>query len=163
MRGSPRPSKDQILAALEANGGNAKKTALQLGIPRSTLRYMVGRMGQHTRGKVHKGASAEKVSDLAGQWKRVADKGTALALAAMERISPEELKARDVKDLLVGSAVATEKHQLLTGQATQRQENVRISLVGAADLRALSAQMARAALPAGDVVEGAYTETSEVA
>lgn len=157
-----RPDDATIIAALEANGGNAKKTAAQLGIPRSTLRYVVGRMSQNARGKVHKDASPEVVADLAENWRKVAEKGTAIALAAMEHIDPAEMRSRDVKELLIGAAVATEKRELLTGRPTQRTESVRIALVDASALRTLAAQMARPALQAPADVEGEYIEQPPV-
>src|SRR3954464_6482895 len=123
-----KPDREVALNALAANHGNAKKTAKMLGMPLSTLRYWAKRNNAH--GATPSVTLApERVDELAAQWKRVADRSTSLALRAMEHLDPATLKARDVKDLLIGGAVATDKHQLLTGGATSRQESVRIALV----------------------------------
>lgn len=130
----------EAMRVLAANGGNAKKTAAQLDIPRSTIRYWAGRSNSHgfTPSPLQLPAQRDV---LAERWKAVAERGTGLALAALEGIQPADLSARDVKDLLVGSAVATEKHLLLTGHATSRSETVHISLVGANDLRSSARQV----------------------
>lgn len=154
------PDKDIALAALAANHGNAKKTAIQLGMPLSTLRYWAGRSNAHGN-TPSPNLAPEKRGELADNWTRVALRSTAIALEAMEHLDPEKLRAGDVKHLLIGGAVATDKAQLLTGGATSRTESLRIALVGAADLRTLSAQIAHKALPAGEVVEAEYSELAE--
>ena len=153
-----------MLNALAANGGNAKKTAKMLGVPRSTLRYAAGRSNAH--GKTPSPLlSEEKRSELSDKWKAVAEKGTAIALQALEGIEPGDLSMRDVKDLLIGSAVATEKHQLLTGLPTSREGRqvvITFSDPGAKSLRELGerALSGTPALPEPSL-EGAFVEETD--
>lgn len=157
-----RPTDAQVLAALAANGGNAKKTAEILGMPRSTVRYIAGRSNSHGRTPSPLQREDQR-QDLAGKWKAVADKSAALVLQGLDHVKPGELKPRDIKELVISGAVATEKHQLLTGGATQRTEQVKIALVDASALRTLAAHIVRPALPAPEVVEGQYKEQPESA
>lgn len=137
---------EEALRALAANSGNAKKTAKQLGIPRSTLRNWAGRSNAHGMTPSPNMRPAQR-TQLAEKWRKVAEKGTAIALEALDGVDPGALAMRDVKDLLVASAVATEKHLLLTGGATSRTETLSISLVGTADLK----DVARRAIEARSV------------
>ena len=130
MRRQPRPEaapevKAAALALLEANGGNLKRTAQELGMSRSTLRSWAGRMTQRSRAVLHKDTPREVVDELAGKWKRLADRSVDVALQAMEALTPEQIqqiKPKDIRELAVTGAVATEKNQLLTGKPTDRVE-----------------------------------------
>jgi hypothetical protein len=122
------------LAMLEANGGNAKKTAALLGIPRTTLRQWAGRAKSSTaRPKV---VRAELVQDrsaeIATNLENLAAKSIGFADAKMETAS--------YKDLLIGAGIAIEKVQLLRGKATSRSESLRIELVAGGSLQELAAR-----------------------
>ena len=145
-----------IAAALErlaANNGNAKKTARELNISRSTLREWAGRNNAH--GKTPSpNLSDSKRSELAEKWRAIADKGTTIAIQALEGIAPADLKMRDVKDLLVGAAVATEKHQLLIGGPTSRPNTqILVSLVAPGGKTYSSLREASLAVLEGEVRE----------
>lgn len=127
-------TKADVLATLAANNGNAKKTAEVMGIPRSTVREWAGRNNAHGM-TPSPNMREDQRAELGEKWRKVAERGSDLALSVLDGLSPEDLGARDVKDLLISAAVATDKHLLLTGQATSRTETLNIQLVGVADLR----------------------------
>jgi len=128
MRRQPQPEaspevKAAALAALEANGGNAKQTAAQLGMPLTTLRYWAGRMSQTARGKLHKDTPDQEIEELAGKWQKLLRTSVDLAQAAMDNLTEEQkhrLQMKDIRELTVSGAIATEKMQLLRGRPTQQ-------------------------------------------
>ena len=128
MRRQPQPEtppevKAAALALLEANGGNAKQTAEQLGMPLSTLRFWAGRMSQPNRGKLHKDTPEAELEELAGKWQKILKKSTEIVQAAMDALTPEQmqqLKPNQIRELVVTGAIATEKMQLLRGRPTQQ-------------------------------------------
>lgn len=143
------------LAVFRANGGNAKRTASQLGISRTTLRSWVtvagggtwqGSNGQPRKAPAH--VVAKAVGELTQWWLVVALKSVKAADALLSGGLPG--KAQDVRNLLVAGAVATEKHQLLTGGPTVRSEVQRVSLIAPETLRS----------PALSVIEGTKRERS---
>lgn len=125
-------AKARGLAVLRANGGNAKKTARELGVPRSTLRAWAGLRENEGKRAADVPATVvnDAVADLARKWLETAHRAVDLANELLER-----KESRGVKDLLVGAAVATEKHQLLVGGPTSRTESLRVSLVAPDALR----------------------------
>lgn len=128
MRRQPQPeaspeTKAAALALLDANGGNAKKTAAELGMPASTLRFWAKRMSQPKRGILHKDTPEEQLEELAGKWQKLLRTSVDLAQAAMDGLSEQEkqqLKTKDIRELTVSGAIATEKMQLLRGRPTQQ-------------------------------------------
>jgi regulatory Fis family protein len=129
------------LAMLEANGGNAKKTAALLGIPRTTLRAWVGR--SHSRTARPKKVPAKLVQDRSAE---IADSLENLAAKAVG-LADGKAEAATYKDLLIGAGIAIEKVQLLRGRATTRSESLRIELVSGESLRALADRVMHKALP----------------
>lgn len=121
-----------VLATLQANGGNAVKTAKQLGIPRTTIRQWAGEanLGPGVAVMPRKVPTAlveGKMAELANNLEAVAFKAVELA--------NEKADGASYKDLLVGTGIAVEKMLLLRGQATSRVETFKVSLVGVSDLR----------------------------
>jgi hypothetical protein len=99
------------LAALEANGGNAAKTARDCGVPAQSLR-------QWARGTRHPEAthmSTRKKKDLGTKLNEIAHK---LAGAI-----PGKIKGAGLRDLSVSLGVAIDKARLLQGQPTSISEN----------------------------------------
>jgi hypothetical protein len=119
------------LATLQANGGNAKRTADTLGISRTTLR---GWAGRHDNTPQPKQVSAELVRDKSVE---LANNLEALALKSVG-LADEKVVTASYKDLLIGAGIAIEKVQLLRGRPTQRTESLKISLVVPGGLRSLA-------------------------
>jgi len=123
------------LATLRANGGNAKKTATQLGISRTTLRGWAGR--QHpTNGsakQVDAPAVEEKALTLANRFDAITDKIVAKVLAGLDTV--EVTNASDVRQLLIGGGITTEKASFARGGPTTRTESLRVSLINPQALR----------------------------
>lgn len=111
--------KATALAALDANGGNLLRTSKALSIPLQTLANWAG----------GKGLSAD-VPDIKNEKKEeLADAFDRLVRACIGRAA-EMLENRDAvefKDLGMVAAIATDKMQLLKGQATAIQHNVNLS------------------------------------
>ena len=125
------------LAVLKSNRGNAKKTALQLGVPRTTLRQWAGRAASETARpkKVDAQVQMESASALANKWGQIAETATAIGLSALEGLDPNVLDAKAIKDVLTSGAIATDKQNLLTGQPTSRTEQQRVVYVVGNPLR----------------------------
>lgn len=122
------------LSMLEANGGNAKRTAALLGIPRTTLRQWANRAQSSTARP--KQVSAQLVKDRSAE---IADSLEDLAARSVGLAgSGEKLAAASYKDLLIGAGIAIEKVQLLRGRATSRNESLTIHLVAGAGLQELA-------------------------
>ena len=143
MANKTRYTDEQIatsLATLQANSGNAKRTAKSLGIPLTTLRQWAGRAQSSTAHpkQVDPALVDQQSEKLAGNWERI-------ALGATDKAF-ERLDEASVKDLLIGAGIATEKVQLLRGRATSRSEGSQIVYVQPAALRDL----------AGDVIDGQF-------
>ena len=120
------------LATLQANGGNAKRTAKTLGVARTTLRQWAGRAQSTT-------AHPKRVSDglVLERSERLATKFEDFATQAMDA-APDRIGAMSGKDLLIAAGIATEKVQLLRGQPTSRNVQAQIVYVQAAALKSLS-------------------------
>lgn len=88
----------QALAALECNAGNVKRTALQLGIPRTTLLSW--------RDGVSRVPDTEKPSvshDFAAMWGEVQE----LATKRMRELIPGET---DLRAVATAAGIAADKH-----------------------------------------------------
>jgi transposase-like protein len=122
----------QARALLRANGNNAKKTALQLGVPRTTLRQWAGL--SPIKGKqVSETAVDAKGEKLANQFEEITDKLNRRVLDAIDKVKVES--AADVRNMLVGSGITTEKGSFARGGPTSRTESLRVSLVDPSSLR----------------------------
>lgn len=151
------------LARLRANNGNAKRTAQQLGISRTTLRGWAGRNATQKpeNGKPKKvdlEAVATHGERVALKLDEISDRINERVLEAIERVDVKN--TNDVKNLLISQGIAIEKSSFARGGPTSRQENVRIALVDVSGLRTLAAHIASGEPPKelqpGDVVEGDY-------
>lgn len=125
----------KALGTLRANRGNAKKTALELGISRTTVRswaaVAAGKVWQGSTGQPKKAsdaATSKAVYELGEKWLEVARLAVDRATDILKG-DREKGYAADVRNLLVGGAVATEKQQLLSGNPTSRAESVRVQLM----------------------------------
>lgn len=120
------------LARLKANGGNAKRTATQLGISRTTLRQWAGL--SPVKGKQ---VAPEKVGEhgtrLAEKLDRLSDRISERALEAIETVPLET--AADLRNLLVSGGITIEKASFARGGPTSRVENLKISLISPNALR----------------------------
>ena len=114
-RGYNDEEKAMALAALDANGGNVYRTALQLGIPDSTLDGWAKERGVspavHALREVKKGTLAEKFDE-------VAHMALDLTIDDLEGLRKAGPQAR-----IIVAGIATEKKLLLTGQPTQITEH----------------------------------------
>jgi transposase-like protein len=112
--------KAAALVALDTNEGNVAKTARQLGIPRVTLLAWSKPDGvsdevsdiQHTK----KGDLAARFLDIIYQ---------------MVEVIPDKIPDADIRSLITGVGILTDKYQLLTGGAT---ENVNLRAVTLTEL-----------------------------
>ena len=126
------------LAALKANRGNAKKTARDLGISRTTLRsWAAVANGQTWSGGTPRSASPAVITkaerSLAEKWFMVANECVDWAHEILA--GGKDGKSIDVRNMLLSGAIATDKHQLLVGGPTVRSEILRVSLVSPDALR----------------------------
>ena len=121
--GRPKYTPEQranALATLERNGGNAKKTARDLGVPRTTLRHIAGRATDSVRGVLHKDAPPDLRAELLGKWDNIASKATSIVQTALDGLEPSELKVHEIERVNLIAAVATDKGQVLRGGVTSR-------------------------------------------
>jgi len=107
--------KVRALAMLAANGNNLKATALQLGIPRTTL--IDWSHGRKIQPAVIVEAEQQKKS-LAEMFDEVATKALG---SAVDRLDAEA-KTMPIKELIDISKKAVETSRLLKGEPTQIQE-----------------------------------------
>jgi transposase-like protein len=98
----------EALAALAANGGNLKRTARQLGLPRKTLEGWAS------------GRTLLPPADLRHQKKgRLAEALESVARELLVEASrPEKIAAASLLDLVVMSGIAVDKMLLLCGDDT---------------------------------------------
>ena len=125
--------KAAALVALDANGGNLKRTAEQLGIPEPTLR-------QWSKGRTNADVEAMREGakvDLADRLERVV--GVLLAAA----VDPDKVEGASLKDVMTGAGIAIDKMQLLRGEPTAINED-RLSDDERADRVAAILERARA-------------------
>lgn len=120
------------LAVLRSNKNNAKRTAVQLGIPRTTLRQWAGL--SPVKGKR---VSQDKVSEAS---EKLADRLDRIAARLSERIEeavgqvPIETSA-DLKNMLIGQGITIEKASFARGGPTSRTESLKVSLIDPESLR----------------------------
>lgn len=142
----------EALATLRANDGNLLRTSKATGIQRSTLRMW--RDGQ-TPENVPAGDLVPLQSKAEEQ---IAQRLEGFTLKAMERAdTPEFVEGLKGKDLLIASAIAIEKMQLLRGAPTSRegrQITITFAGSGASSLRQLGEDSTKA-LPE-PVIEGEF-------
>lgn len=114
------------LVTLRANRGNAKKTATQLGISRTTLRQWAGL--SPVKGKqVEPAKVTAKGEQLAQKLDAIADT-LAERLAEAARTVPLETAA-DLRNAAISQGITIEKASFARGGPTQRTESLRVSLV----------------------------------
>lgn len=121
------------LAMLKANGGNAKRTAALLGIPRTTLRQWAGRA--QSMNALPKQVSEERVQD---QTRELAQRLERVALLSVDEGIDEAIAKASAKDRMIVAGIAIEKRQLLIGSPTSRNASVVIHLVGGGSLKELA-------------------------
>lgn len=123
------------LATLRANGGNAKKTAAQLGMSRTTLRGWAGRHDNKTgtSKRVDPAAVDSKGTEQANRFDAITDKLQAKVLDAIDSV--EIKNAGDVRNLLWGASITTEKASFARGGPTTRTESLRVALIDPSALR----------------------------
>jgi transposase-like protein len=157
-----------VHATLAANGGNVKRTSRETGVAEQTVRDWKKKAERAGIPAEVEAALPAVIEDVAADIERIRNK----ALIALE----ESIDRRDLKgrDLTVAIGVLTDKHRLLTGQATSRTEStsgesmdreeireafrgLALGMVQAAEQRAHTI----AANVAGDVIEVEATEQPE--
>jgi transposase-like protein len=103
----------EALVALDANSGNVKRTALQLGIPHKTL-------DEWAKGRVH----ADVASDRIEKKEELADRLEALAHQIVGLL-PGKLAMASVQQLATTLGIAVDKMQVLRGKpSTINQETI---------------------------------------
>lgn len=121
--------KAQIIAYLEANDGNVKRTARDLGVPEQTVRDLKRKA---SRGQLPATVSAAVPAAVEGtldDFERIRNKTLiALEMELDEHLNngglgKDSLKARD---LITITGVLTDKIRLMQGQATSRHEAVSV-------------------------------------
>lgn len=154
----PDEAKAAALAALDANHGNVKRTARQLGIPESSLRYLIDTAddtGDHAA-RV-RALRAAKRDDLAVAMSDIA------WIAA--RQVQDRLPEASARDAAVVMGIAVDKAQLLRGLPTQVHGQAAHPVLGklsAEQLRAVRAALATVVVDAADsaAVDAADTTVS---
>ena len=113
------------LAVLDANGGLLARSAREAGVPRSTLQLWAQDRDRAASPEVRHQAR----EGAAEVYASIRDKGQRLLDGALGHLTPEGL-ASDAR-LLVAvntvTATATDKGQLLRGEATERVEHVDVT------------------------------------
>ena len=110
MRAYTGREKAEALCLLRANGGNVKRTARELGLPRKTV--CTWAKGKGITQEVRRLSEDPEIrGDLAGRFERI-------AVAALESVTKEKLEKAGFKDTMIGAGIAVEKAQLLRGQPT---------------------------------------------
>lgn len=121
--GRPKYTPEQranALAVLERNGGNAKKTARDTNVERTTLREWANRKSDNVRAVLHKDAPVEDREEQAGRFRRFSGLAMDKAMAAVALLDPKKMTSRDIREIVVSAAVGTEKDLLLSGKSTSR-------------------------------------------
>lgn len=102
--------KAEILALVEANGGNVLQTAQEIGIHHSTIQYWQANQAQFA--KIQQGKRIELSSKLKLIAHQCAD------------LLPDRLPNASVRDIVGAMAQSIEKSQLLDGLPTTITENI---------------------------------------
>jgi transposase-like protein len=120
--------KAQIIASLEANDGNVKRTARELDVPEQTVRDLKRKA---EKGQLPATVSAAVPAAMQGtldEFERIRNK----ALVALEMEVDDFIRTRGLgstikgKDLITMMGVLTDKIRLMQGQATSRHEAVSV-------------------------------------
>jgi transposase-like protein len=99
------------LLLLRTNGGNIKRTARELGLPRKTV--CTWSQGRGISEEVKRMSEDPEVrKELAGKFKQTANR-------ALDALTDEKLAGASAKDLALVAGIATDKSELLQGRATQ--------------------------------------------
>jgi transposase-like protein len=104
----PDDRREEVLALLQANGGNVARTAREAGLPEQTIRNWRG-LPPTEKGAQKRGSLAEKLEEIV--W-------TAAG------ILPEKLKTAKASEVATAMGIAVDKMQLLRGEATHITEDV---------------------------------------
>lgn len=114
------------LAVLDANGGNLTRAAREAGVPLSTLKHWRDDRDRAAPAELRKG----KADDLATVYERIAYQATALIAGGLEAIADAKdedgnpaagvTALRHLSALNTVAGTATDKHQLLKGEPTER-------------------------------------------
>lgn len=108
------------LAALALHGGNIKRAAREFGVPERTMR----RWSEETPAAVGAIADQKKL-DIADRLQRISERAAGCIGLALDAIEADRALAVDkLSDLNRIMGTAIDKHQLLTGGATSRVEQV---------------------------------------
>ncbi len=103
--------KGAALAALDANGGNVKRTAAMVDVPRKTLEGWDNGSGVTSEVEASR---EQKTLELANSFEDLARKIVAAA--------PDKIEKAGLKDSVFSAAIAIDKSRLLRGQATSINE-----------------------------------------
>jgi hypothetical protein len=99
--------KGLALAALDANGGNLKRTGRDLGIPRKTLERWA------------RGPTAERLANLRHQKKgELADRLEQIAHQLLDAITPHKIANATLSEVMPALGIAIDKMVLLRGRPT---------------------------------------------
>ena len=102
--------KAEILALVEANGGNVLQTATDTGIPHQTIRFWLANEGRFSQ------IRNDKRIELSSKLKLIAHQCADLL--------PDRLPNASVRDIVGAMAQSIEKSQLLDGLPTTITENI---------------------------------------
>lgn len=139
MRGQKiTPHQVEALKQFYAETGNVAAAARQAGIPYATAAAYVKNGDEFDKLRVEK--RADIIDEIA--------KARLLYLAHLSR--PETIAGAEAKDAATVFGILTDKHQLLTGKATERREHMDIG-TAREDLKRRLDRMARRTL---NVVDG---------
>jgi hypothetical protein len=133
--------KADALALLQANRGNVKQTARELGVPRRTL-------GDWSHGK---GVDEEVRRMTERSKKRLAANFMQEAQEAVRAAAEKRPKAT-YRDLMIGAAVAVDKAQLLGGSSEAPPEPVEAAARRRAKVRGLITQIVERGSAQGNMV-----------
>lgn len=99
------------LAALEANGGNVKRTAAAVGIPRSTLQlWRDSAVAAAPELALTLAPAATVKTDWADLFGEAAKLGAQLITENLQRYAGTPLKPSELRDVAVVSGIAVDKH-----------------------------------------------------
>ena len=116
----------QTRARLISNAGYIKPTAIAEGVSMSTVvKWGNGEIPPHVTAEDVDAATAKASVELAALWEKAATLGATGLISALE--DPERVRKMSARDLALAAAIATDKRNLLTGQATERVETMTLS------------------------------------
>lgn len=101
-----------------AVAGTIAETARQLGLPESTVRKYVSPAERDEFAQIRGQKLAEELPKIVDE---IAEAQRAIIKAMRD---PAKIAQADMRDLATAFGILTDKHQLLTGQPTQRNHNL---------------------------------------